>query len=153
MKSLRNLAWMILPVALGACASLSSRPSDQQRLADYEAVAGPAQTSFRFYNDLWSWEPLGTGHVVVYARPNQAWLLDVPGCVDLPFTNAIGLTSNIHQVSVGFDKVITGRRDFPCTITRIRPVDVKKLKQAEVERRTVEEKPRDAATVPPPATP
>lgn len=152
MKHLRMLAWLALPMVLGACASLSGRPSEQQRRADYEAAAGPAQTSFRFYNSLWSWEPLGTDLVVVYARPNQAWLLDVPGCIDLPFTNAIGLTSNLHQVSVGFDKVLTGRRDFPCTITRIRPVDVAKLKQAEVAHRTVQEKPRDTATVPPPAS-
>lgn len=152
MKHLRILAWLVLPVALGACAGLSSRTSDQQRLADYEAAAGPAQHSFRFYASLWSWEPLGSNQVAIYTRPSEAWLLDVPGCIDLPFTNAIGLTSNMHQVSVGFDKVITGRRSLPCTITRIRPVDVKKLKQAEVERRKVEEEPRDATT-PPPAKP
>ncbi|HEU4670415.1 MAG TPA: DUF6491 family protein [Dyella sp.] len=151
MKHLRILAWLALPMALGACASLSGRPSDQQRRADYEAAAGPAQNSFRFNNSLWSWEPLGTDRVVVYARPKQAWLLDVPGCVDLPFTNTIGLTSNLHQVSVGFDKVLTGRDDIPCMITRIRPVDVARLKQAEVERRSVQEKPRDTATVPPAA--
>ncbi|AND69944.1 hypothetical protein ATSB10_24900 [Dyella thiooxydans] len=161
MKHLRILAWLALPMTLGACASLSGRPSDQQRRADYEAAAGPAQNSFLFYNSLWSWEPLGTDRVVVYARPKQAWLLDVPGCIDLPFTNTIGLTSNLHRVSVGFDKVLTGRGGFgidrvqagrsgiPCTITRIRPVDVTKLKQAEVERRPVEEKPRDSATVQP----
>lgn len=153
MKHLRILGWLALPIALGACANLSGRPSDQQRRADYEAAAGPAQSSFRFFGSLWSWESLGTDQVVVYARPKQAWLLDVPGCVDLPFTNTIGLTSNLHQVSVGFDKVLTGRRDIPCTITRIRPVDVARLKQAEVERRTVQEKPRDTATVPPSAKP
>lgn len=159
MKHLRILAWLALPMALGACASLSGHPSDQQRRADYEAAAGPAQNSFRFFGSLWSWESLGTDRVVVYARPNEAWLLDVPGCIDLPFTNTIGLTSNLHRVSVGFDKVLAGRGDFgvkgrggvPCTITRIRPVDVARLKQAQVERRTVQEKPRDAVIVPPTA--
>jgi hypothetical protein len=144
----RFRGWVVACAALlGACSSVPYARRVAQRQAAYAAAAGAPVHRFHFFT-LYSWEPLGERQVVVYARPNQAWLLDVPGCVDLPFTNAIGLTSNIHQVSVGFDKVITGRRNFPCTITRIRPVDVKKLKQAEVQRRTVEEKPRDAADRP-----
>jgi hypothetical protein len=69
----------------------------------------------------------------------------VGGCINLEYTNAIGLTSNLHQVSVGFDKVLTGWRDFPCTITDIRPVNVKQLKATQAERRKIEEEPREAA--------
>ena len=87
--------------------------------------------------------------MVVYTRPQQAWLLDVPGCTNLEFATAIGLTSNLHQVSVGFDKVLTGRGYLPCTITRIRPVDVKRVKASEQQRRAIEEKPREPATTKP----
>lgn len=131
-------------LALAGCSSVPYAQRVSQRQAAYAAVAGPPVHSFRFFGSLWSWEPLGSNQLVVYARPNQAWLLDVVGCTDLEFTNAIGLTSNMHQVSVGFDKVITGRRDFPCTITQIRPVDVKKLKLSQEQQRKIEVDPRPA---------
>lgn len=139
------LTMTVAALLLAACSSVPRAEREAQRRADYEAAAGPDQRSFHFYNDLWSWEPLGPDLLVVYARPNQAWLLTVGGCTDLEYTHAIGLTSNIHQVSVGFDKVLTERRDFPCTITRIRPVDVAHLKAAQAERRKIEEAPRPAA--------
>ena len=116
---------VLLARAVPACRAPSARHSAGPTT---RRQPGPDQRSFRFYNDLWSWEPLGRDLLVVYTRPNQAWLLTVGGCTDLEFTNAIGLTSNMHEVSVGFDKVLTGRHDFPCTITRIRPVDVAHLK-------------------------
>lgn len=64
--------------------------------------------------------------------------------MNLSITPSIGLTSNLHQVSVGFDKVLTGRRDFPCTITQIRPLDVKQIKAAQQARRKIEAEPRAA---------
>lgn len=79
---------------------------------------------------------------MVYTRPKETWLLDVPGCLGLPFAHAIGLTSNLHQVSVHFDKVLTGRNNLPCTIQRIRPVDVGKLKAVQRERRETATGPR-----------
>lgn len=146
MNGARVFAMLVLATTLAACSTVPRTEREQQQRADYEAAAGPAQNSFRFFTGLWSWQPLGRDLLVVYTRPQEAWLLDVPGCINLDFTNAIGLTSNLHQVSVGFDKVLTGRHDLPCTITRIRPVDVKRVKASEVERRKVEEKPREAAT-------
>lgn len=147
MANSKTMAGLLFAAAaLAACSSVPRADQERQRRADYEAAAGPAQTSFRFFNGLWSWEPLGRDLVVIYTRPQQAWLLDVPGCTNLQFTNAIGLTSNLNQVSVGFDKVLTGRSYIPCTITRIRPVDVKRVKASEQQRRTVEEKPREAAS-------
>ena len=137
---------VVLAVLLAACSSVPPARREAERRADYEAAAGPSQRSFRFFNNLWSWEPLGNDLLAVYTRPNEAWLLTVSGCTDLEYTNAIGLTSNIHEVSVGFDKVLTGRRDFPCFITDIRPVDVKKLKASQAQRRSIEEKPRDTAS-------
>lgn len=141
----RVIGYLTLAAALAACSSVPRAEREAQRRADYEAAAGPGQRSFRFFGNLWSWEPLGKDLLAVYTRPNEAWLLTVGGCIDLEYTNAIGLTSSFGQVSVGFDKVLTGRRDFPCFITGIRPVDVKRLKAAQTERRKIEEQPRDAA--------
>ena len=144
----RVIGCLTLAAALAACSSWPSAEHAAQRRADYEAAAGPSQRSFRFFNNLWSWEPLGKDLLAVYTRPNEAWLLTVGGCINLEYTNAIGLTSNLHEVSVGFDKVLTGRRDFPCTITDIRPVNVKQLKATQAERRKIEEEPREAAPAP-----
>lgn len=145
MKHLRP--WLSVAGLLALLAGCSSVPYAQrasQRQAAYAAAAGAPVRSFRFFS-LYSWEPLGRDQLAVYTRPNEAWLLDVGGCTDLEFTNAIGLTSNLHEVSVRFDKVLTGRRDFPCTIERIRPVDVAKLKTVQHEQRRIEAAARPAA--------
>jgi len=38
--------------------------------------------------------------------------------------------------------VLTGRANFPCTIQRIRPVDVGRLKAVQQEQRRIEAEPR-----------
>jgi hypothetical protein len=128
------------------CAGCSSVPYAQrasERQAAYAAAAGAPVRSFNFFN-LYSWEPLSDTQLAVYTQPNKAWLLDLGGCQDLLFVNSIGLTSNINQVMVGFDKVLTGRLNFPCTITQIRPVDVKRLKLAQQKQRQIESAARSA---------
>lgn len=142
MKTLRLLLAASLLGLLGACSSLPYAQRMGERQAAYAAAAGAPVNSFRFFN-LYSWEPLGDTELAVYTRPNEAWLLDLGGCHDLMFVNAIGITSSVGQVMVGFDKVLTGRRNFPCTITRIRPVDVKLLKLAQQKQRQIESAPRE----------
>lgn len=141
-----------LPIPAGAlalgllCAGCSSVPYAQrmsERQAAYAAAAGVPVRSFHFFS-LYSWEPLSNTELAVYTQPNKAWLLDLGGCQDLLFVNSIGLTSNINQVMVGFDKVLTGRRSFPCTITQIRPIDVKSLKLAQQKQRQIESAARSA---------
>ena len=107
MASSKTMAAMAFAAAaLAACSSMPGT-GEPQRRADYEAAAGPPQPSFRFFSDLWSWEPLGRDLVVVYTRPSQAWLLDLDGpCQNLPFTQAIGLTSSSGTVFSRFDKVL-----------------------------------------------
>lgn len=138
---------LLAGAAMAVVAGCSSVPYAQrltQRQAAYTAAAGAPVNSFRFFTPLWSWEELGPDQVVIYTRPKEAWLLDVPGCNRLPFANAIGLTSNLNQVSINFDKVITGRNNMPCTIQRIRPVDVGKLKAVQQEQRQVKAEPRQS---------
>lgn len=132
----------VAAVLLAGCASVPRAERLSQRQAAYAAAAGAPVNSFRFFTQLWSWEDLGPDQVVVYTKPKEAWLLDVPGCLELPFANAIGLTSNLNQVSINFDKVITGRNNIPCTIQRIRPVDVGRLKAVQQQQRQIKTEPR-----------
>ncbi|MFC5524478.1 DUF6491 family protein [Rhodanobacter ginsengisoli] len=139
------LGLLAASLGLAACSSVPYSQRLAERQAAYAAAAGAPVHSFRFYHSLWSWEPLGRDQLVVYTRPQQAFLLDAGGCLDLDYTNAIGLTSNLGEVSVGFDKVLTGRRNLPCTITQIRPIDVKRLKATQAQQRKIETEPRSAA--------
>lgn len=140
-KSARLIS-MVLIGLLAACSSVPYAQRQQQRQAAYTAAAGAPVTSFHFFN-LWSWEPLSDSELVVYTRPNRAWLLDLDGyCQNLAFTQAIGLTSSSSQVSVRFDKILVGHRYIPCTIMQIRPVDMKRLHIEQEAQRKVDAQPR-----------
>lgn len=145
----RSTRWSlaVLTGLLVACSSVPHAQRQQQRQAAYAAAAGAPVRSFHFFN-LWSWEPLSDTELVVYTRPNRAWLLDLDGhCQNLMFTNAVGLTSSVGEVSVRFDKVLVGRGYMPCTIMQIRPVDVKRLRIEQEAQRKINAQPR-ASTVP-----
>jgi len=132
---------------LGACARVgqeyTARLSARQQA--YAAAAGTPVQSFHYFS-LWSWEPLSDEQLAVYTRSNEAWLLDLDGkCHNLQFTNHIGLTSSVSEVSVRFDRVITGAADAPCFIKQIRPVNVAKLNEPQQGKpREVEEMQRPA---------
>ena len=135
----------IASLSVAACASVPYAQRISARQAAYTAAAGAPVRSFRFF-ELYSWEPLGDSQLAIYTRPSEAYLVSVMGpCPELEFTNAIGLTSNLNEVQVRFDKVLTGRRDFPCTIGEIRPVDLARLKSVEHEQRKIQSAQRDAA--------
>ncbi|MEO7072324.1 MAG: DUF6491 family protein [Rhodanobacter sp.] len=136
---------LLAVLSLVACSSVPYAQRQATRLAEYTAVAGAPVSNFRFFS-LYSWEPLGQTTLAVYTRPNEAWLLDLDGgCRDLPFTPVIGVTSNLNQVSVRFDKVLTGRNQFPCTITGIRPLDIRRMKATRQAQRPIDIQPRAAA--------
>lgn len=146
MKSIHLLTGLFgagLAGLLVACSSVPYAQRQAQRQTEYAAAAGAPVRSFHFFSPLYSWEALSDQQLAVYTRPNQAYLLDVDGCPNLAFANVIGLTSSIHEVSVRFDRVLTGRNYFPCTITQIRPINVAQLKNAQKAQRQIDEKPRD----------
>ncbi|MEP6897398.1 MAG: DUF6491 family protein [Rhodanobacter sp.] len=135
----------LFAVLLAGCSDIPIAQRESQRQAAYAAAAGVPVRSFRFFN-LYSWEPLGNGQMAVYTKPNEAWLLDLGGaCPNLDFANAIGLTSNLNQVTIGFDKVLTGRGNYPCTITGIRSVDVSRLKLEQQAQHKINAEQREAA--------
>ncbi|MEW9622663.1 DUF6491 family protein [Rhodanobacter geophilus] len=142
-------SWMAIALAavLSACSSVPYAQRMARRQAAYAAAAGAPVRSFHFYN-LYSWEPLGDSQVAVYTQVNRAWLLDVSLCQNLEFANAIGLTSFGGAVSVNFDKVLVGRGYPPCFITRIRPVDVAKLKLEQQAQRKIDAAPREQGSAP-----
>jgi hypothetical protein len=58
---------------------------------------------------------------------NDAYLLSVRApCINLQFTQRIGLTSTAGTVNSGLDSVLVDRER--CQITEIRPVDYKKMR-------------------------
>lgn len=148
MRRFRQFFIVLGVLVPGACSSVPYAQRQAERLAGYTAVAGAPVANFRFFT-LYSWEPLSDTQLAVYTRPTEAWLLNVDGgCRELAFTQAIGLTSSLNQVWARFDKVLTGRRDFPCTITQIRPLDIKRLRAAQQAQRHIEAQPRDVDGLP-----
>lgn len=144
MKPVHLWSGLLVAGLLAGCSSVPYAQRQSQRQAQYAAAAGAPVRSFHFFSPLYSWEALSDQQLAVYARPNQAWLLDVDGCPNLTFANAIGLTSSLNEVSVRFDRVLTGRNNFPCTITQIRPINVSRLRAAQQAQRKIDEKPREA---------
>ncbi|BFI94837.1 MAG: hypothetical protein RSP_03470 [Rhodanobacter sp.] len=145
----RKIPWMtvVLSLSLGACSSVPYAQRMAERQAAYAAAAGAPVRSFHFY-DLYSWEPLGDSQLAVYTQVNRAWLLDVGPCPNLEYANAIGLTSFTGDVSVNFDKVLTGRGFPPCFISKIRPVDVARLKLAQQAQRKIDAESREQDSAP-----
>lgn len=132
MKRYLAIAATLLALLLVAgCAANHARyQREQARLAAIHAAAGKPVSSFNYMAmTMYSWEPLSEHELLVYTRPDKAWLLDVGLCPQLPYAVAIGLTSHAGQVGTMLDSVLVGGGSFPCSIQKIRPVDVGELKR------------------------
>ncbi len=134
-----RLTLAALALALSACASGGMTEDD--RLALYRAHALAPVDSFRYFNRIDGWTPLGDRALAIWTRPHEAYLLEVDGpCRDLDYAQAIGLTNQMGTVYSRFDKVIP-RTDFglpeptQCRIQQIRPLDVKAIRSAEKDMR------------------
>jgi len=147
--------WIACVVAcLAACAG-TPRLSDSQKYALYRDHAGEPVKSFRYFGNINGWTPLDERSLVVWTRPNQAYLLELTGpCRDLGYAPAITLTNMMGEVSARFDKVLVrgggSVPSIPCWIEEIRPVDVKAVRQAQSEMRqaaTTERTSSDAGPV------
>src|SRR5215469_5996355 len=122
-------------VLLASCAT-STHQSDQERLAQYAAYAGPPIQQFTWLGHFDSWEPLGQTDLVVFTTPSDAYLLKVwPPC-DLRFAfngrggETIRVTSTGGTVSARLDSIIersaaVGRA--VCPISEIRKVDYRRM--------------------------
>jgi len=116
------------------CAGMATQPTNQ-RLALYRAHAGAAVPSISYLGTINGWEPLGDRALVLWTRPNEAYLLDLYGpCNDLDITQKIDVTRRAARVYAGFDEVLVlndNRANSPCRIQRISPVDIAGFRSAE----------------------
>ena len=136
-------------LALTGCAT-GPKLSGEQRLALYREHAGAPVDSFQYFGSINGWTPLGDSALALWTKPSQAYLLELNGrCPDLDFAQAITVSNQMGRVHQRFDKVIVlGRQSIkmPCFISRILPLDVKAIRQAQQDMRA-------AGTVPDDATP
>ncbi len=135
----RNVLAAMLVATLGLSACASGGLRDTEKLELYRANAGEEVGSFNFFGRINGWTPLGDSALVVWTRPNEAWLLELFGpCQELEYTQAIGLTSSANRVYSRFDKVLVRSphsTSMPCNIQTIRPLDVKAVRASEKELR------------------
>ena len=134
--TLIRLATVVGFVLLASCAS-TAHQTDQERLAQYAAYAGPPIQQFTWLGHFDGWEALGQTDLVVFTTPSDAYLLKVwPPC-DLRFAfdgrrdATIGVTSTGGTVSARLDSVIerspaVGGRTV-CPISEIRRVDYRRM--------------------------
>lgn len=134
-------------LSLAGCAT-GPKLSDEQRLSLYRAHAGAPVDSFQYFGSINGWTPLSDSALALWTKPNQAYLLELSGrCPDLEFAQAITVTNQMGRVHQRFDKVIVlGRQSIkmPCFISRILPLDVKAIKQAQQDIREAGTMPQDA---------
>lgn len=119
---------VLAALAVGACAGIPQRKSDQEELERYLQYAGEPVDSVSYLGGYDSWRALGRDKLVVWMGVNEAYLLSVSGaCFDLPFANRIGIKTRGPTLGRG-DSVIVGRGQS-CLITEVRPIDYRKMKQ------------------------
>ena len=143
----RLLAAALLCCSLAACAT-DGRLGSAERLELYRAHAGPPQNDMQLFGSLNGWNELGDRALAVWTRPSEAYLLELTGpCQNLPYAQAIGLTSRAGRVSARFDKVLVQGggpgAGFPCHIASIRRLDVKALRASEQELRQAQVQERE----------
>lgn len=136
--SLVLAAAMATLVAGCATAGGGSRAEARAESHDlYRTHAGEPVPSIRYLGSPNSFTPLDDSSLVIWTKPNEAFLLDLFGpCQELEWTPVIGLTSRTGRVYAKFDKVLAQRRgspmsELPCPIQTIRPIDVPALRDAQ----------------------
>ena len=134
------IGWTIAALVCAGCSTSPSRMSVDAKLALYSTHAGPPVDSFRLLGRLSKWESLGDEALVVWTRPNEAWLVEPYGpCDGLDYSSAISLTDHAGRVEAGLDHVLVNNPSpvhVPCTIRSIRPLDLAAIREAEKARRS-----------------
>ena len=112
---------------LAACSGIPQRAKEEQLQQQYLQYAGAPVDRFTYLGRFDSWSALSGTQLVVWTTLNDAYLLGVRApCINLQFTQRIGLTSTAGTVDSGLDSVLVDRDR--CQITEIRPVDYKKMR-------------------------
>ncbi|MBX3726736.1 MAG: hypothetical protein KF823_12560 [Xanthomonadales bacterium] len=125
MSRLRTACLTVLVALLMVgCASLAERREFQQReLAIYQAHAGEPVDQIRSFR-LISWQPVNQDMLLLEARLNRWYLLDIGGpCLGLEFARVVMFDGTMNSLRSRFDSVIV--EGVRCRIERIRPIDYK----------------------------
>ena len=110
-----------------ACSGIAQRANDQQQLQQYLQYAGAPIDHFTYLSRYDSWRSLSRTQLVVWTTINEAYLLTVrEPCINLQFTQRIGLSTTAGTVTNLLDSVLVDRER--CQITEIRQVDYKKMR-------------------------
>jgi hypothetical protein len=127
LRSRNPVAIVGLVALLAACSSTSPRLTETQQRERYASYAQPAVDSFTWLGRFYSWQTLGDNQLVVFTTPSDAYLLTVQApCNQLPFAQAVGLTSTAGTVHARLDSVTV--QGWRCPITQIRPIDYARMR-------------------------
>ncbi len=125
---------LIIPLlaVLGLAACATSRMSDTDRLALYQAHAGEPVKQIRNYNAM-GWDRVDDQHVVISMRPKESWLVKVSGpCLDWGSGSpTLHIKSQGSYVVAKLDRIFVNGSPVSCRIEEIRPVDVIALRAAQ----------------------
>ena len=120
--------------AAGGASTAAPATAQQRALARYESYADKPVKSFTWLGHFDSWEPLGKDRLLVYTKPNEAYLLKVSAPCDVNSTiGPIGISSTNFTVYQELDSIVVnsgpgGGGKWQCPIDEIRPVDVRGMK-------------------------
>lgn len=122
----------------GCTSSAERRQMESAELAAYTRHAGAPVDQIRSFRML-GWQPVGDRSILLEARLNEWYLVDVSGpCMGLPFAHVIGVENSMNVLQARFDNIIVEGQ--PCRIETIRPVDYRaardELKAARAEPRS-----------------
>lgn len=120
----------IVAMAFTGCANKAG--DVDTRNARYIQAAGAPVESFPWVGGpIERWWDVASDKLVVWTGVDTAYLLTVQGpCLELAVAQGIEVTHTAGVVNRGFDYVEFGRHKR-CQIIEIRPVDYKKVREAE----------------------
>jgi hypothetical protein len=123
----RALLCLAMAAFIGACASLEEHSKNQQlQRQQYLQWAEAPVDRFTYLGRFYDWQALSDTQLVVWTTFTEPYLITVrPPCVDLQFTQHIGLTSTAGTVSNNLDSIVFEHQR--CQITQIRPIDYRKM--------------------------
>ena len=122
---MKTLTAILLAAFLASACATTGASRPEERYARYEPSLGEPVNSFTALQK-YSWEPISRRQLVLWTTINDAYLLTVTGnCPELPFTQAVGVTSTTSQISTLDSVIVRGNR---CPIRQIQPIDVKRMK-------------------------
>jgi hypothetical protein len=127
----RALLYLATAGLSAACASLAQHGKNQElHLQQYLQWAEAPVDSFTYLGNFYDWQSLSDAQLLVWTTFNEPYLITVrQPCVDLQFTQRIGITSTSGTVFNNLDSIVLEHEH--CPIMQIRPIDYHKM-QAEL---------------------